>query len=304
MFDEFAIGYPFQLSTSRSLPCDSKLWATVGYLLQTATLFLVFAAASAIPLDNRNLMWALQALCCLVGFYVTAAAYRHYFRSIDQMRKILSRFTLTETQCHCCSLNHASATGEEMMCDREVVYRCISEWFKDFGKLEGLEALVRNEALDCLLKQLSAQFFTYGQCLQSLVPVLWFFMDYGASRMVRRNLTGYPVEGPPWIGWVGLKEWVRGLGWWLGVAPLGLFVSFRMAYLLRRTSRWMFLNALKNLVPALTIVVTVLAAQILEQLCLSICCYYEIVGFSIEPRLKQTNRPKGTWKDDWIGPNL
>ena len=59
------------------------------------------------------------------------------------------------------------------------------------------------------------------------------------------------------------REVIRGLAWWLGVAPVAFLVQCRLACLLQRKSNC---EPLLNLLPLLASVVVIFTALLLEQL--------------------------------------
>ena len=224
--------------------------------MQTATVFLVFLGAGLIPDHSQILMWVLQALLCFFGFYINVATYRAYFCSVEGMRQVLKSFKLADAYSYCCSSDHRGKGGVPLLCDRSVIHKCISEWF---GSLEHFEQLVQTEVLDSLAQQLSSEFFSYRQCLVSMVPVIWSFMDTASAEL--------HFEVNKQTGLLkAVRELARGLGWWLGVAPSALLVGARLSYVMRRRCHKPC-DALLNLPPLLSIVAVVMGMSQIEFLC-------------------------------------
>lgn len=145
-----------------------------------------------------------------------------------------------------------------MICDRDCICKCISAWF---GRLDNFENRVRTEVLSCLTEQLTTQFFTYRQCVTTMVPILWSFMDTGSAHV---RLSQKP-DHLPWL--MGAREMARGFAWWLGVAPVALLAGFRISFYLRRRWNCGRCDFWLNVPPLLAVVVVVAIMVQLEQLC-------------------------------------
>jgi len=226
------------------------------YLATTVTVFLVYVSVYLLPRsDDRVLKWAFEALLCFCGFYANTAAFREYFRSVEQMMEKLQQFKLQETACECCASGHIDAQGNPSICDRECIYMCISEWF---GSVSVFEERVKTDVLRCLSQQLSSQFFTYRQCLVSTIPLAWSFLDLASARV-------HVAGKDPWLK--GSTELVRLVAWWMGVGPVTLLVGCRLSHALRARCRWKACDLLLNCVPLLGIVVVVVVAVQVEVFC-------------------------------------
>eukprot|EP00913_Durusdinium_trenchii_P030922 g28962.t2 len=115
--------------------------------------------------------------------------------------------------------------------------------------------------LSCLTEQLTTQFFTYRQCVTTMVPILWSFMDTGSAHV---RLSQKP-DHLPWL--MGAREMARGFAWWLGVAPVALLAGFRISFYLRRRWNCGRCDFWLNVPPLLAVVVVVAIMVQLEQLC-------------------------------------
>ncbi|CAK9053733.1 unnamed protein product [Durusdinium trenchii] len=228
------------------------------YILQTFTVFIVFVSVGLVPDHTPWVFFAFQALVCFCGFYINVAAYRNYFSSIEKMQAELCGFALQNTASDCCSREHKLPNGDKMICDRDCICKCISAWF---GRLDNFENRVRTEVLSCLTEQLTTQFFTYRQCVTTMVPILWSFMDTGSAHV---RLSQKP-DHLPWL--MGAREMARGFAWWLGVAPVALLAGFRISFYLRRRWNCGRCDFWLNVPPLLAVVVVVAIMVQLEQLC-------------------------------------
>ena len=139
------------------------------------------------------------------------------------------------------------------MCDRKILERCVSIWF---GSVEAFEEKVRSDVLPCVSSQLDTQLFTYRNCVLTVVPVIWSYMDTASAEMHFNDT------------WQNLvSELVRGLAWWLGVVPSAYLIGLRCAYCLRKKRCWLCEEAMNSAV-VLSIVATVVCAVQLESFCL------------------------------------
>ena len=66
-----------------------------------------------------------------------------------ELKKQLGDFKIRAAQCSCCELDHANPkTGEELLCDRELVFATLKRWFPDEtaeGHLDKFDELVGKE---------------------------------------------------------------------------------------------------------------------------------------------------------------
>ena len=115
-----------------------------------------------------------------------------------------------------------------MVCDRQVVLKCICAWF---GSEDNFTAVVRRDVLDCLMQQLCNEFLSYWQLITAMVPMFFAFIDAASAEW------HYVGRYHHAIG----RELLRGVAWWLGIAPTILLISLRVAYFLRKRRRCDFL---------------------------------------------------------------
>ena len=70
----------------------------------------------------------------------------------------LSNFSITASECYCCSVHHVHPeTGDEIPCDRRVVFRTLQDWYGRGDKEDHLAAfdhLVKTRLKSIVLKQL------------------------------------------------------------------------------------------------------------------------------------------------------
>eukprot|EP00439_Symbiodinium_sp_Y106_P084422 s49_g25.t1 len=175
----------------------------------------------------------------------------------------LARFSLDNVSCFCCEDNHIKSRG---LCDRRVTHKCITAWF---GTQELFEEYVRTGVRELLLREHAKQFFTYRQAISAMVPVLWHFVSKAAA-WSRFTIWDPKIQAT--------RELIRGLAWWLGVAPMALLVGTRLCYRLRHRRSWAPAECLINLPPLLASVMVVVAAQQVEHLCFLLDDLLELPG--------------------------
>ncbi|CAE7443411.1 rpl22 [Symbiodinium natans] len=185
-----------------------------------SVVLLAIAFLPPIVMRHARVIFLPMALLAFVGFYVSVAALRGYYRSVKLLETELANFTVAESCCWCCNtLTDHTCEGKEVICDRQVVFRCIVMWF---GTIESFEERVRTEVLDCLADQLSKNVFTYKQCAAASLPLFWYHMD----RVVTRAVEGSRHSA--------IRELARGTAWAFGVLPVIFFIASTLAFLLRR----------------------------------------------------------------------
>lgn len=118
------------------------------------------------------LCWCSIGLFFLIGFPVQSWAGRRLTRNLHSLTAQLSHFDVNEAKCSCCSCGHVSSEGEEIPCDRELIYQSLQDWYgKDSDDLQaGLErfnAVVRNKLTGQILQTwggnaVPVKIFTYS----------------------------------------------------------------------------------------------------------------------------------------------
>ena len=214
-------------------------------------------------LQDRNvviLFGSVAALFCLGTFFAISRA-RAYFRSMNDLMNALTMFQLSDARSFCCDNNHPQRGRGPMLCDRDVIVRCITEWF---GSVQNFEENVRTIVQESLKEQLRKQTLSYQQCVLILIPFIYATIDM-VSAQIRVESYGQ-----------ALNEGVRGCSLWLGVGPILFFQSFKMSQFLCRRCKYCLLDFLLNLSIVVTSAATLMAAMILEQV-----FYHTIVDIRI-----------------------
>ena len=117
------------------------------------------------------------ALCGLIFWYI-AHLVREYCRDATTMCQHIAHFSVATAESFCCSVEHKYADSEEpMVCDREVMQRCINIWF---GGVEAFEQQVQGDLYKLLVDQLSNHMVSYWRLAEASPVFLWFHLDIAA----------------------------------------------------------------------------------------------------------------------------
>ena len=162
------------------------------------------------------------ALCGLIFWYI-AHLVREYCRDVTTMCQHIAHFSVATAESFCCSVEHKCADSEEpMVCDREVIQRCINIWF---GGVEAFEQQVQGDLYKLLVDQLSNHMVSYWRLAEASPVFLWFHLDI-AARGLRHFINLAEGEGLTF----GIMQLLLGLSYWLGVVPMLFRVMFRLAW--------------------------------------------------------------------------
>lgn len=143
-------------------------------------------------------IWWMRLCFQVVPAFFSIHVFRNYTCSVHTLAQELETFSMKQTKCGCCAVNHVHPeTGAKILCDRHVVEACVRSWF---GKISSFEKYVRSTFDVNLRQQLGIQYaFPYSWALCALSPVLWAEMDVIAAvshtgsyeRITARLLLGF-----------------------------------------------------------------------------------------------------------------
>ena len=131
-----------------------------------------------LPYDNGLTTYIFALGSCAYGWLLSLIVHHHFY-SVETMKRELQTFRIAQAQCYCCSVKHVEADGDVIPCDREVMVRCISEWF---GSVENFENSVQTRVKDALTQHLGGMCFPYSVIVIGGFPTLWAQMDFMAAR--------------------------------------------------------------------------------------------------------------------------
>lgn len=129
----------------------------------SVSLFGGMLALLTVPFTNPILGTSLFAILGAVAFYVATDSFRCYQRCIDKLQLQLKSFDMQAAQCYCCSVNHVDPSGsDDMVCDREIISQCISNWF---GSVESFHQCVHSTVFTNLSEQLQNRPYPASQLI-------------------------------------------------------------------------------------------------------------------------------------------
>ena len=133
-------------------------------------------------LDNMYPWGALLiGALCLPCLTLLAAVVLEYCCSIDRIQQQVRNFTVAHAVSGCCAAGHVNQkTGEPILCDREIILRCIVAWF---GSLSTFEDTVQGEVGAILVHQLAHDVFSYSRIVQVTSPIMLGTLDRWCSRV-------------------------------------------------------------------------------------------------------------------------
>ena len=132
------------------------IWPTVlGPVTAAASLALVVACGAGYASISLTIavglgsvpFWLLVGASTGLIFFKIADAMRQYCREVESLQHQLQQFRLDDALSYCCTVGHVGPSGEQMLCDRLLVRRCIDNWF---GSVDQFERTVRTEVLETL----------------------------------------------------------------------------------------------------------------------------------------------------------
>ena len=198
----------------------------------------------------------------LVVLYPVLSTIRSYFRHLEVMKRQLQAISFDTTRSACCDLNHVSATGTPLFCDRKIVKECVKSWF---GSQKDFEEAVRSEVLEVLNRDLTETVFSGPWILGVTTPTLLAFMDLSATfaQDFQALITGGSMAWSVWDH-PALCLFIEGLVLWLVAFPPCKDIMILCCRIMRTKPKSRCFEAMKN---TLTLVLVTFP------LCIIIACY-------------------------------
>ena len=128
-----------------------------------------------------------------------------YVQSVEAIERHLLHFRVEDAKCHCCSVGHQTQDGERIFCDREVILKCIQNWF---GSVKEFEKCVQTTVKDALTHRLGRNFCPYTLLAVATIPSMWVQMDFAAARLRKQDTD------------VAVCRLLIGIASWLVLSPL------------------------------------------------------------------------------------
>ena len=153
-----------------------------------------FSFTPAIIVRDDNQLFVVGTLLFFASFaaFWWAMALRGYFRSVETLQEKLSSVRLDKLKCSCCDMAHVDEQGRSMLCDREVVKKCMAIWF---GSQESFEVYVRSEVLERVNSELQNGVFSKTWIVLCTAPVFFSFLDVAAYNFRH----SHPLLGVDWV---------------------------------------------------------------------------------------------------------
>eukprot|EP00913_Durusdinium_trenchii_P028816 g27021.t1 len=98
------------------------------------------------------------ALTVSMFFVMTVPIYFgiQHMRNLLKLEEQMTSFSIKASECTCCALNHCNpATGERLLCDREVVFRTLKRWYEETGEgdhLDHFDSIVQKQLSSSVLQ--------------------------------------------------------------------------------------------------------------------------------------------------------
>eukprot|EP00930_Biecheleria_cincta_P076123 TRINITY_DN6332_c0_g1_i1.p1 TRINITY_DN6332_c0_g1~~TRINITY_DN6332_c0_g1_i1.p1 ORF type:complete len:593 (+),score=73.61 TRINITY_DN6332_c0_g1_i1:55-1833(+) len=221
----------------------------------TLGVYLTTISHGAMHLIPRT-TWLMRLCFQIVPVFCSIHVFRGYAHSVHTLGHELQDFSMKQTTCGCCAINHVHPeTGTEIMCDRFVVEACIRSWF---GQIAIFEDYVRSNFGVKLRQQLGMKCaFPYSWALCALSPVLWAEMD--AISAVSRTGDSEHVTAQVLTGLVAT---------YLGVFPFMVACVSRLANVLKNKRASYALDLLVSVGGAAVLMLLVSSVWILRKMLL------------------------------------
>ena len=129
--------------------------------------------------------WGALVLCglCFPCLTMFCSVLLEHCRSIDRVRQQVSNFTVEHAVSGCCAVNHVNpTTGKPIICDREIILRCVVAWF---GSVSNFEANVQGQVCATLVQQLYYDVFSYWRLVMATSPIGLLMLDHWCGRFAR-----------------------------------------------------------------------------------------------------------------------
>ncbi|CAE7258352.1 unnamed protein product, partial [Symbiodinium sp. KB8] len=182
------------------------------------------------------------ALCGLIFWYI-AHLVREYCRDVTTMCQQIAHFSVATAESFCCSVEHKHPHSKEpLMCDREVMQRCINIWF---GGIEAFEQRVQGDLYNLLVDQLANHMVSYWRLAEASPVFFWFHLDNAARELL--HFIHAAEGGESHYLTIGSMQLLLGLSYWLGVVPILFRVMFRLAWAMQTKCACRLLDYTKSL---------------------------------------------------------
>ena len=148
---------------------------------------LLWTGAFFVPYQNSVISVGLYILGNSAVGCVLSIILHRYHSDVETMQSQFHSFSVAKAKCHCCSVEHKEPDGSQLACDKEIMIRCMNEWF---GSTEEFEKCVQTKVKDALTQQLGRACLPYTAVVVANLPVLWLNADFASAIWLRHDLLG------------------------------------------------------------------------------------------------------------------
>lgn len=146
-------------------------------------------------------------------------------QDLEQMERQLTSFSVRDAECHCCRVAHKSSDGgEELLCDRALVYQRLADWFggaaaasseASEADLDAFDAYVQSTLGPTVLDAMNSTRNRWRVALMASLPWLWATCSWTSAVVP--------------LGWVAVARYAAEcLGVSLCVLPVLMDLTFRL----------------------------------------------------------------------------
>lgn len=155
----------------------SLLFSAFGIFLFSLTVMLLT------PRLEATTALIIQAGLIIVLGFIAAPFLRRIVRDLGHLEQQFKDFKVENASCFCCSAGHTQEDGSKMLCDRELIYKAIEEWFPaeeeeeeqgaDADHLSRFNVYIQEVVAQAVSGQLWRPWSRYKMCLFLSIGVLW-----------------------------------------------------------------------------------------------------------------------------------
>ncbi|CAE7497425.1 unnamed protein product [Symbiodinium natans] len=172
-------------------------WAFMG--VDSSSIWLANLLAGAVLAPILIFCWALQVS---IGM--------QHARDLSGLEAQMQNFSVREAECSCCTFNHVDpATGQDIICDRQLVFQTLRRWYGGGGDedhLDNFDGVVHAQMKGFVMKGLGSSIpparFILALMVASPLALLPQYIHLGLHRIKPYNLglsNGHVDE--EWIFW-------------------------------------------------------------------------------------------------------
>ncbi|CAE7682919.1 unnamed protein product [Symbiodinium sp. CCMP2592] len=219
------------------------------------SLYIEEAAAVENSSDAALLFFLIWVLPAGLGILPVLLHYGlQHLEDVQQLGEQLANFSVRDAGCTCCTVDHCDpATGNQLLCDRELIFRTLKRWYRnsalDSGEkdhhLVRFDALVRERLSSSVLPMVGAGVpparYRMALYLPLLTAVFPHYLHLGRVRL---------------RGW-GVEHWFMAYGAFAATALLFFWLCFfccrfSVKKIRKAVPRWVVIPFLQSLILLLT----------------------------------------------------